>query len=349
MKHHILVLLTRHRAEPVCNSDSVVFVTVSAPTVTKTITMPLEKVLDVTGVESVPAASQMPISKDLTATSTIYVTFTEIISIVSVTPTLFASGPAPTSTNENTIYAAADNGPYYFAEQDGTLVWLDNKSPPAGVSFLTSTAFVTLEPVPYSVPPSPEEDSVSTAEGSKISTSYSTISLYSVSTAYQTIAVTSTIPVPAASPKVFVGLGSSGWNTSFTTTPQVDENKKAENNTLNPILRQTGVAEKIDDHPETSTADPAPTLSANATMKVEARQVGTWVFATIDGVRVSWINNYDGTEPSPTPPINSWIDIQNSPLPVTPTSANTAEVPVNENIVKTGICPNPLGYRRGLT
>jgi hypothetical protein len=318
--------------------------------VTKTITLPLEKVLDVTGVESVPAASQVPISTDPTATSTSYVTLTEIISIVAVTPIPFASGPAPTSTNDNAIHAATDNGPYYFAEHDGTLVWLDNKSPPAGGSFLTSTAFITLEPVPYSVPPSPEEDSVPTAEGSKISTSYSTISLYSVSTAYQTIAVTSTIPVPAASPKVFVGLGSSGWNTSFTFTPKVDENKKAEN-TLNPILRQTGVAEKIDNRPETSTTDPAPTISANVTKKVEARQLGTWVFATIDGVPVSWINNYDGTEPSPTPPINSWIDVQNGPLAAaaTPTSANTAEVPVNENIIKTGICPKPLGSRSGLT
>ena len=301
----VLSLLTEIRANPICSSDSVVFVTVSAPAVTKTVTVPFENGLDTAAVETAPAVSQTPILTDITATLTSYVTFTEFFRIIPATPTLSLSGQAPTFTasHQESVYVAADKGPYYFSEQDGTLVWLDGKTPPATGSFLTSTAFITVQPIPTGLPASAKENAVSTAEGSIVSTSYSTISLYRVSTVYQTKVVTGTIHVPAIPVKAFVSLGSSGWNTSFTPSVRGDENKPSVG-ISKPIVGQTGAIEKGDNKPKKSTTHPALAYSTNVSEQLEARQVGALVVATIDGVLVSWINSYDGKS-TPTPPPNS--------------------------------------------
>lgn len=320
-----------------CSSESVVFVTVPAHTVTKTVTVPLEKVVGAAGTETAPAVSQVPILKDITATLTSYVTFTELRTIVPVIPTPSASGQASklTGSNQDSAYVNANQGPYYFSEHDGTLVWLDGKTPPAGGSYRTSTAFVTVQPVPTDFAVSAEENALSTAEGTTVSTSYSTISLYSVSTIYQTKVVTSTIPAPAAPVKGFVKLGSSGWNTSFTSTLKEDENKIA-SSTAQPILGQTGATENCDTHSETSTTYPAPTSSASVTKQLEARQLGALVVQTIDGVLVSWTNTFDGPVPTPEPLI-SWINIFTGPIARATLSPTTAvEVPIEENVLASG-------------
>jgi hypothetical protein len=269
-----------------------------------------------TDTETVPGASQIPVLTDITTTLTSYVTLFEILSVVPVVPTPAVAVQAPKSTesNQGSAPTVANEGLYYFTEHDGTQVWLDGKTPPADSSFLTSTTFITLEPIPISFANSAEVSTKNAAEGSTVSTSYSTISLYSISTAYQTKVVTSTIPAPTASAKVFAGLRSTGWNTSFTS----NEGGGKAGDCTKRILGQTGAIEKECIRPEASAVDPAPASSANATKQLEVRQVGAWVVATIDGALVSWINTYDGTEPAAsTPPLISWINTYTGPLPAT--------------------------------
>ena len=234
-------------------------------------------------------------------------------------------------SNDDSAFLNANQGSYYFSEHDGTLVWLDGKTPPAGGSYRTSTAFVTVQPVPTDFPLSAEENAQSTAEGTAVSTSYSTISLFSVSTVFQTKVVTSTLSAPSAPVKAFVKLGSSGWNTSFTSTLEGDENKIA-SSTAKTILGQTGGTENCDTDLGTSTTYPAPTSSANVTRQLEARQLGALVVATIDGVLVSWINTFDGPIPTPEPLI-SWINVNTGPFPAaTPSPTTAIGEPIEENV-----------------
>lgn len=307
---------------------------------TKTVTIPLEKVVGITGKETIPAASQIPTLTDITATLTSYVTLFEIFSVVPVVPTPAVAVQAPklTGSNQGSAPPIANEGLYYFTEHNGTPVWLDGKTPPADSSFLTSTAFITLEPIPISFYNSAEVSTMDAAEGSTVSTSYSTVSLNSTSTAYQTKVVTSTIPASTASANFFVGLGITGWNTSFTSNINGEEGESA-GDTTKQILGQTGAIEKGDIRPETSTADPAPAASANATKQLEARQVGAWVVATIDGALVSWINTYDGSEPATTtPPLISWINTYTGPLPAaTPIPLTVPEAPIKEKFPAPGM------------
>ena len=337
--------LTHHRANPVCSSGSVIFVTVTAPVVTKTVSAPFGKGSAVAAVETAFAVSETSTPTDITTTLTSYVTFTESIKIAPATLTLSGSGQAPelTASRQESTDVATDKGPYYFSEHDGTPVWLGGKTPPATGSFFTSTTFITVQPVPSSLPASAEETVVSTAEGSIVSTSYSTISLYSVTTVYRTKVVTSTIRVPAIPVKAFVSPGSGGWNTSFAPVLKEVEVKVLSGNPK-PIAWQTGA---IDIKLEKSIIHPVPAYPTNVTEQLEARQVGALVVATIDGAVVSWINSYDG-KPTSTPPLTSSINVSTGPLPAaTPSSYTDAEVPTEGGILASSmsqVTSRPVGW-----
>lgn len=328
-----------YRANPVCDSKSVVFVTVSAPAVTKTITVPLEKNVPVAAIETVPSVSQTPTPTDITATLTNYITLTEFIKVNPAVPTPSGSeleASTRTASHNEPSYVAADEGPYYFSKHDGTLVWLDGKTPPASASFVTSTAVVTLQPVPSGPHALAEESAVITTEGSAVSTSYSTVSLQRVSTVFRTRRVTATVHIPAVPVKVFSSLGSSGWNTTFTTQQKGDQNKIV-GGTPKPIVGQSGAIEKGDNKPKPTITRPVSACSSNATEHLQARQVGALVVATIDGELVSWTNTYDG-EPTSTPPLISWINVYTGPLPaVTPSSYIVAEESSDESVQGSGM------------
>lgn len=334
--------LTDHRANPVCGSESIIFVTVTAPVVTKTVTVPFAKENAAAPVENAPAASQTSISTDITTTLISYVTVTKFVKIVPAIPTASEPGQAPTLTasDQEPTDIAAEKGPYYVSEHDGTLEWLDGKTPPATGSFLTSTTFITVQPIPSSLPVPAGENAVSTAEGSIVSTTYSTVSLYRVSTVYQTKVVTSTIRLPAVPVKAFVSPGSGGWNTSFTPLLKGNESGFLSGN-LKPTVDQTGVIETGDNKPEISVTRPVLPYPTNVTEQLEARQVGATVVATIDGVLVSWINSYDG-KPTSTPPLISLINEYTVPLPAaTPSPYTAAEVPTKESILASSISQLP--------
>lgn len=259
--------------------------TVTAPEVTKTVVSLLYG-KGATAVEIALAASQTSVSADITTTLTSYVTLTEFSTVAPAIPTPSGSGQVPTLTvsHPEPTGVAADKGRYYFSEHDGTLAWLDGKTPPATGSFLTITTVITMQPVPSNFPALVEETTVSSAEESVVATSYSTVSLYSVSTVYSTKVITSTIRIPAIPPKAFVNPGSVGWNTSST-----------------PLLKG-GKHQVLSDNPKPTVWQ---TGATHVTGQLQARQVGAVVVATIDGAVVSWINSYDGkptsTLPSPYP------------------------------------------------
>ena len=298
-----------HRVDSNCGSVSTVFVTVTDNTpVTKTVSIPLELSPSISSKYDAPPKLQVALdtSTDVTATSTDYLTLIRVVTTV----------PAISSTQ-----AVAEKGPYYFTAHDGTTVWLGGKTPPAGVQLFTSTALVTIQPIPPS-------SHISSA-GSPEPTSYSTVFLTVTSKVYETETLTETIPavttsstvtessfppvlssnpVPLASTipstaaasqiataraKNFNGLGLSGWNATFSTL--VKENAVESTKEAARILsHQTGVENNIFTHLGTPSRLAVPSYSANATNSIEVRQLGSIVVATINGVVVSWTNNYDG-------------------------------------------------------
>lgn len=291
-----------YRAEVSDGTRPTVFVTVSPPVITRTVTIPTEAVSCSVSLNTTPTVSQLSedIKTVLAATFTSYVTSTRVISfssIVLTTSTISiqdselpnpAQGQAPASIGHDSEPTMIDQGPYYFTENDGTTVWLNGKTPPGGQSFITSSTVFTVQPIPA--------DSFTSNEGTLLSTSYSTIFLYSVSTVYQTGSVTKTIPTLSTLSKTLFELGSSGWNT--TSALQLKEKLVAsEIGLLNRIRQQTGGQNSAACQSTSKNSLPASSLSSNVTRDLKARQVGSVISATVDGVVVSWINNYDGAPP----------------------------------------------------
>lgn len=303
------------RIDSNCSSVATVFVTVTATTVTKTVSIPFEVSPFITSKYDVPPKLQVALdtSTDITATSTDYITLIRMV----------------TSFPKISTPAVAEKGPYYFTANNGTTVWLDGKTPPAGVPLSTSTAIITIQPIPSSPRIS--------FGGSPKHTTYSTVFLTIVSKVYETETVTKTAPavtisstvtvssfvsipltstaplastVPSAataslisitSSKPFSGLGLNGWNATFRTlikeklVGSADQPAKL-------LSQQTGVKENLATRPGTGSLLATPSCSSNATNNIERRQLGSIVVATIDGVVVSWTNNYDGAaSTTPTP------------------------------------------------
>lgn len=303
---------------------------------TETVIVPFEKAVGAASIGTAPVTSQASILTDITATLTSYVTLTEFVSVVHVTSTTSVSTEASTlnSPHRNQKEVDASKGAFFFFKHDGTLEWLDGKTPPAGRTLLTSAAFITVQPVPTGFDLSAEGSVASSPKGTKISTTYSTVEVQS--TIYQTKVTTSTLSTPSASLKEFAGLGSTGWNTSFTSPPTIVENKVAVI-TAKPILGQTGVIEKgIAESPKSSSL-PNPVYAVKAEDHLQARQLGALVVATIDGAIVSWINTFDGPVPSPEPLI-SWINVFTGPFPeATPSSSALTEEPTRAGISGSGM------------
>lgn len=297
-----------------------VFVTVTATPVTKTVSVPFEVSPSIGNKYAVPPKLQAALdtSTGITATSTDYVTLIHVVT--TAIPTI--STPA-----------VAEKGPYYYTAHNGTTVWLGGKTPPAGVPLSTSTAFVTIQPIPLSSGilsgGKPEPTIYSTVFLTLISKVYETETLTKTALAVKTssaVTISSSVSVPSsnntpsASPvqlvgtgssvatasliattlsKSFTGLGLSGWNATFRTL--LKENIVGTANEPAKLLsQQTGVKDNLVTRPGTASGLAAasglavPSRYSNATNNIGARQLGSIVVATIDGVVVSWTNVYDG-------------------------------------------------------
>lgn len=158
---------------------------------------------------------------------------------------------------------------YSFIEDNGTTTWL-GATPPASASLITSTQIVTLQPVPpgYVAPP---------VEITPV-TSYLTLSSTKTITETRTETQTLASFTAFASAGAYTGLASHGWNSSISTLITV---------------KSLAIGSVI--IPPSGIVSFSP---GNATHQIKARDVTDIVVATIDGVAVSWTNNYDGTFPS---------------------------------------------------
>ncbi|MCJ1466801.1 hypothetical protein MMC07_005421 [Pseudocyphellaria aurata] len=318
----LFVVVANAESDPNCSSVATVFVTVTATPVTKTVSIPFEVSQSVTSRYAVPPKVQVALdsSTDITATSTDYIT---LIHVVTTIPKLVAS-------------AGAEKGPYYFTADNGTTVWLDDKSPPAGIPLSTSTAVVTIQPIPPS--------SRLSSGGSPDPTSYSTVFLTVISKVYRTETITetalavttssavtvsssisltssytaslaSTVPLnevpsePTASliaitsSKPFARLGMSGWNATSRTLLKENLVSSA-NEPVKLLSQQTGPKDASYTRPGTESLA-AQSCSGNVTNNISARQLGLIVTATIDGVVVSWKNMYDGAASTIPAPVDN--------------------------------------------
>ena len=250
-------------------------------------------------------------SNAVTVTVTSSVVSTQTISVVHVTP------PAGDDT-------------YSFTVDNDTTSWFGGRTPPTTGSFVSSTAFVTLEPVisPVSTvsqgqsaistsyltllstivtanpsPPVSELASAQTTSCSDHFTETTTIDL----TVTETLAHSSKYG-PSASAGLYFGQARSGWNATLTT---LLKSKGTVNHSLSVAeiatsLQGTSVVEKATSlqgtsySKETRTAEVERLILARngRSRQLKPRQVGVNVIDTIDGHVVSWTNEFDGQTPS---------------------------------------------------
>ena len=263
-----------------CSPVSTVFVTVPASPTTETIYAVSEGSAATVGIETLSNGAAQPTSTVITKTLTASVVSMQVISVIH------ASSPSEAQAA------------YSFTEDNGTTTWL-GATPPASASLITSTQVISLEPVPpgYVAPP---------AEVTPV-TSYLTIS--STKTLTETYMATPTLAVltPSASAGAYTGLASNGWNSSMSTLITVKS----------PAIGSVTIAEKLAQYSITAySVIPSgllPFPRGNTARQNKVRDVENIISATIDGVVVSWIDNYDGT------PLSS-SDTSSSVVPVTATT-----------------------------
>ena len=215
------------------------------------------------------AAPLVDTPTDITGTFTNIETITNLLSLV----------PAAASS------ANADQGPYSFAEHDGSTTWLGGKAPPGSQSIVTKTKAITVEPVPTGTDAASAE--------APTTTSYSTLSLTTVTSVVFTKTVTEPSLIPVASAKRFTGLGSYGWNSTLTTLVKVAAGANGSGHSHLPENTHEGGSSFGTGH---YVGVPYATGEASGTLA--ERQVGSIVTATIGGVVVSWTNGYDGSVPT---------------------------------------------------
>lgn len=322
------------RIDSICGSLSTVFVTISGPPVTKTVTVPFETP------STIISNNVVPINSSISSGSSINITtkLTEYITILRTVTTSHAISKS----------VGANQGRYTFTESDGSTFWFGGKTPPAGVPLVTSTATITIQPTPPS-------SGVST-RGTEENTSYTTVFLTVVSRKYEVLSLTktaiasTTAVVPSIAPttstistrltvtapltatvssvptifqKLFSGNRSNGWNNTLTIGLK---EKVADVGTepVKPSPQQSSAKEYHDARP--GIASLAGTY-ANATKDLEARQLGSIVVATINGVVVSWTNNYDGAAAVTPAPVSVESNAPSRKAIVTPSEYDMSNTP----------------------
>lgn len=234
---------------------------------------------------STNAAGESITASGATATTTSHMTLTDVVSIAE-----------PSSTS-----AIGDQGLYSFNVNNGITSWFGGKTPPATASLVTSTSIVTLVPVPESSPVSVQgpEPTVSDAP----TTSYTTTFLTSVVSEIHTETLTESVPSGGVSTKIFSGLGSSGWNTTYTTLRTIKASEDG-SRVAKPAFPKTAINDKkLLPVSGSALTLPASSPSIGLAKHKHARQVGAVVSAIINGVVVSWTNSYQGSSTATSAPV----------------------------------------------
>lgn len=250
------------------------------------------------GSPSVEGSAYNAISPTLTVTKsiteTLYVTSPGFPSTkggadTAVVPTLAVTNSVASTHIIQVIKATAPPGPYSFTEDNGTTSWMGGQTPPASASLVTSTLFITLQPVST---PGSEGTSATT-------TSYVTISSTQTVTDTYTKSLIESLSVVPASTKAYTGhgytgLGSAGWNATLTTFLKLKV-VPTWSGRANPSVYEPGAA--VHSLSQQGGLNPSPTSSIKSTRLIKPRQVGDIIVATIEDVAASWTNSYDGSTP----------------------------------------------------
>ncbi|MCJ1226207.1 hypothetical protein MMC12_002856 [Toensbergia leucococca] len=254
----------------------------------------------------IPGQSR-PAYAETTATDKYFLSFTKVISVLQATSTS----------------VDANQGPYYFFEHNGTTVWLDGKTPPAGDALVTSTTTFVVDPTPTG----PEKSSAQVSQSSlaSLTTTFSTTFLTIFTTEHHTETLTestSTLPVSANG---FSSSGWNGWNATATTLRTVT-GIVLNSSTAEPLYYQTAFTQQRKDatSPGGSSNYTKP-ANESEWSTLSARQVGAVVVITLDGAVVSWTNSFNGIYPPPSP-------VTISSIPTTPTSQTVTSTSDSETI-----------------
>ena len=263
-----------------CSPVSTVFITVPASPTVETIYALSEGSTATVGIEALSNGATQPTSTVITNTLTASVVSMQVVSVIH------ASSPSE------------GLAAYSFTEDNGTTTWL-GATPPASASLTTSTQVISLEPVPpgYVAPP---------AEVTPV-TSYLTVSPTETITETDMATQTLAVPTASASAGAYTGLASNGWNSSMSTLITVKSS----------AIGSVTIAGKSAQYSITAysviPSGLAPFPRGKAARQNKVRDIGNIISATIDGVVVSWTDNYDGT------PLSS-SDTSSSVVPVTATT-----------------------------
>ena len=192
-----------------------------------------------------------------------------------------------TSTQVITLaHATGQPGPYSFTEANGTTIWLGGKTPPLSAKLVTSTSVITLHPVSTQNSGALQGGSVATT------TSYLTLTPTETITQTYTKILTQHTSSVATSPKGYPPYGLAGWNTSVTLPSTLGSA------TAGGALIQSSVQVSVSRHStsQNTAASIMSTAYGRSRRHLWGRQAGDFIEATIDGVLVSWVNNYNGID-----------------------------------------------------
>ena len=162
------------------------------------------------------------------------------------------------SVIDQTTTKGSSKGPYLFYVASSSTAWLNGNTPPSTGSLVTAASTITVQPAPTGV------TEVAIKEG--------TLTNFKILTLITTNVVTNVVTLVSITPsaKPFTGLAPHGWNGSLPNVHQI----------------ATQIDKKI---ATVTTISAAPTGSSKYLIK---RQHAEWITATVNGMIVSWVNNY---------------------------------------------------------
>jgi len=213
----------------------------------------------------------------------------------TIFPTLTVTKSVASTHVIQVLQASSLPGPYSFTEDNGTTIWMGGQTPPASASLVTSTSFITLQPV-----------STPVSEGASAATTTSYVTISSTRTVTHTYSKTltesiSVVPAffstsaEAYTGDGYTGYGSGGWNATLTTFRKLKVNPTGSGR-ISPSVYEPGAPVRV--WSQQGGLYAPPTFSSNSKRPIKPRQVGDIVAATVDGVTVSWTNIYDGSTPT---------------------------------------------------
>lgn len=188
----------------------------------------------------------------------------------------------------NLAQASDQPGPYSFTEDNGTTSWMGGKTPPASAQLITRTSIITLHPVSTLVTNGLQGISAATTG------SYLTLTPTETLTHTYTKVLTQYASSVALSSRGYPRFGSAGWNASIATFLTL-RTVTSGGTVIKPSIQESA-STNITSY--AATAYITPTAYGYPPRQVGPRQVGAIIEATIDGVAVSWTNNFDGNNPT---------------------------------------------------